>query len=317
MTEGMLAPVLAVAGEGWSADDRRRVVRACRVAKRLHDGQRRRSGDPYIRHPVEVAAIVAKGGAGPDTVCAALLHDVIDDTPYTIQRMRVDFGRGVADRVTALSSLTAAGIASAERDVLLLKLADRLHNMRTIQFVAPDKQWNKSAETLRTLVPLARRLGMPDMGRELSELSCRVLYGGKRGLFSSALRAAVAVLPREVRARWLAEWTAELATLPTRRSKARFVAGLIVGMPRFASILRGPTKPHRHIATVAKLVVSMAVGGTWVTVTINPAVLWALAMAVVGCLFLGGAVLFATSDKPARRLREFIESWRDSRPRKD
>lgn len=313
MTDNLLAPVLAAATAAWDTDDVRRIAHACRVAERLHRGQLRRSGDPEISHLVEVATIVAGQGASADIVCAALLHDVLEDTQYTIEELRDEFGPAVAGPVQALTRLTEAEVPTADREVLLLKLADRLHNMRTIAFVAPDTQRTKSTETLRTLVPLARRLGLTGVGEELTELANRTLHGERRTLSSAVVRGSAVLLPRSVRARWLAEWAAELATLPTRRATARFAAGLVIGMPRLAWILRSSPTSRRSTARLGRRLASTVVGGVWVAATVDSTLALAAAAAIAGCIALAAAVLFTTSDEPARRLRELIESWRNQR----
>src|ERR1019366_4008480 len=136
---------------------------AFEVAKKAHAGQFRKSGEPYITHPLAVAEILADLGMDQATITAALLHDTVEDTPYSLEALRADFGEEVAilvDGVTKLDKLTYGPTAEAEtlrkmvvamsKDirVLVIKLADRLHNARTWQFVSPESASRKARETL-------------------------------------------------------------------------------------------------------------------------------------------------------------------------
>lgn len=167
--------------------------RAYAVAEQAHRGQRRRSGDPYITHPVAVATILAELGMTPATLAAALLHDTVEDTDYTLDKLRADFGEEIAmlvDGVTKLDKLTYGDAAQAEtvrkmvvamaRDirVLVIKLADRLHNARTWRYVSPESAQRKARETLEIYAPLAHRLGMNTIKWELEDLSFATLYPG-------------------------------------------------------------------------------------------------------------------------------------------
>jgi GTP diphosphokinase / guanosine-3',5'-bis(diphosphate) 3'-diphosphatase len=160
------------------------------VAEEMHRGQTRRSGEPYITHPVAVAEILAELGMNVSTLSAALLHDTVEDTAYSIDALRVDFGDEVADLVdgvTKLDKVTYGQAAKAEtvrkmvvamaRDirVLVIKLADRLHNMRTLRFVPDAKQQDTARETLEIYAPLAHRLGMNTIKWELEDLSFETL----------------------------------------------------------------------------------------------------------------------------------------------
>ena len=168
--------------------------RAYDVAEAKHEGQKRKSGDPYITHPLAVATILAELGMDTTTLVAALLHDTVEDTDYSLEQLRADFGEEVAhlvDGVTKLDKVELGNAAEAEtirkmvvamaRDprVLVIKLADRLHNMRTMRFLPPEKQAKKARETLEVLAPLAHRLGMATVKWELEDLSFAILHPKK------------------------------------------------------------------------------------------------------------------------------------------
>jgi len=187
----VLEPLSRVVRATHPKADMRSVERAYDVAERHHRGQTRRSGDPYITHPLAVATILAELGMTPPTLCAALLHDTVEDTSYTLERLRSDFGDEVAalvDGVTKLDKVKYGQAAQAEtvrkmvvamaRDirVLVIKLADRLHNMRTLHFLAAAKQEPISRETLEIYAPLAHRLGMNTLKWELEDLAFGTLY---------------------------------------------------------------------------------------------------------------------------------------------
>ncbi|SFN87710.1 RelA/SpoT family protein [Mycetocola miduiensis] len=167
------------------------IERAYTVAERAHRGQKRQSGEPYITHPVAVAQILADLGIGPKTLAAALLHDTVEDTGYPLDELRAEFGDEVAmlvDGVTKLDKVKYGESAQAEtvrkmivamsKDirVLVIKLADRLHNARTWGFVPPEKAAKKATETLEIYTPLAHRLGIQTIKWELEDLSFAVLY---------------------------------------------------------------------------------------------------------------------------------------------
>ncbi|MEJ6577138.1 MAG: bifunctional (p)ppGpp synthetase/guanosine-3',5'-bis(diphosphate) 3'-pyrophosphohydrolase [Actinomycetota bacterium] len=164
--------------------------RAYEVAEKAHTGQLRKSGEAYITHPLAVSEILADIGLGLETIIAALLHDTIEDTKYSIDSLRQDFGNEVCDLVdgvTKLDKLQYGPNAEAEtlrkmviamsRDirVLVIKLADRLHNARTWQYVSPESAARKARETLDIYAPLANRLGMSAIKWELEDLSFKTL----------------------------------------------------------------------------------------------------------------------------------------------
>ena len=167
------------------------IERAYTVAEKAHSGQKRRSGEPYITHPVAVAQILADLGIGSKTVAAALLHDTVEDTEYTLDQVRADFGDEIAmlvDGVTKLDKVKYGDSTQAEtvrkmivamsKDirVLIIKLADRLHNARTWGFVPAESASRKATETLEIYAPLAHRLGIQAIKWELEDLSFAVLY---------------------------------------------------------------------------------------------------------------------------------------------
>nr|WP_308191744.1 bifunctional (p)ppGpp synthetase/guanosine-3',5'-bis(diphosphate) 3'-pyrophosphohydrolase [Kitasatospora humi] len=169
----------------------RDIERAYTVAERWHRGQKRKSGDPYITHPLAVATILAELGMDAPTLMAGLLHDTVEDTDYGLETLRQDFGDSVAllvDGVTKLDKVKFGEAAQAEtvrkmvvamaKDprVLVIKLADRLHNMRTMRYLKREKQEKKARETLEIYAPLAHRLGMNTIKWELEDLAFAILY---------------------------------------------------------------------------------------------------------------------------------------------
>lgn len=186
-----IEPVLQAARTNHPKADLAVVEQAYVVAEKAHRGQLRKSGDPYITHPVAVATILAELGMTPSTLAAALLHDTVEDTDYSLDQLRREFGPEIAmlvDGVTKLDKVTYGDAAQAEtvrkmvvamsRDirVLVIKLADRLHNARTWKFVAAASAEKKARETLEIYAPLAHRLGMNTIKWELEDLSFATLY---------------------------------------------------------------------------------------------------------------------------------------------
>jgi GTP pyrophosphokinase len=167
------------------------VEKAFSIAEQAHSSQLRKSGEPYISHPVAVAQILADLGIGATTIAAALLHDTVEDTPYSIEKLRSDFGEEVSmlvDGVTKLDRIKFGDSAQAEtvrkmvvamsKDirVLVIKLADRLHNARTWKYVSEQSAKRKAQETLEIYAPLAHRLGISTLKLELEDLSFEILY---------------------------------------------------------------------------------------------------------------------------------------------
>jgi HD domain len=165
------------------------IARAFTVAVRCHEGQTRRSGDPYITHPAAVARLLARlHNVDDPTLCAAILHDTVEDTPYTPAALTRDFGSEIAlmvNEVTALDRLgrqhdreasqVMAVIRSADTRVVAVKVADRLHNMQTLQFLPQATQIHKARETLDTFVPITRQLRLDAFSAELQALAFTAL----------------------------------------------------------------------------------------------------------------------------------------------
>ncbi len=186
----LLAPVAERVRHANPEADIAVIERAFIRAESAHEGQLRKSGAPYITHPVAVAEILADLGLDPNTIAAALLHDTVEDTEYSAELLRKEFGDEIAnlvDGVTKLDRLTYGPTAEAEtvrkmvvamaKDirVLVIKLADRLHNARTWQYVSPESAARKARETLDIYAPLAHRLGMNAVKWELEDLSFKFL----------------------------------------------------------------------------------------------------------------------------------------------
>jgi (p)ppGpp synthase/HD superfamily hydrolase len=253
-----LREILRVARQGADIE---LISRAYEVAEYWHQGQTRRSGDPYITHPLAVAAILADAGADDEMLCAGLLHETIEDTPYTLAALIREFGAKVAALVTETAALdhakghgrrraarVMAAAESADARAVMIKLADRLHNMRTIQFIPQAKQLRKAGESLDIFAPAAARLRMDAIGAELETLACATMKRNRHARSASGrlLLAVAALLPAATRARWCEEWLGELHTLPARRGRARFAIHTMLGIPRLAVTVRLPAPGHRR-----------------------------------------------------------------------
>jgi GTP pyrophosphokinase len=186
----------------WPGSDLTRITRALAVARLAHEGQFRKSGEPYIVHPVAVAAIVAELGMDEDSICAALLHDVIEDTPVSAEDVGNQFGDDVKHMTEGVTKLLGPGLselptrdrARAESHraaeslrklllamaddfrVMVIKLADRLHNMQTLEAMAVDKQMRIANETLDVYAPIAARLGIWQIKWQLEDLCFKILH---------------------------------------------------------------------------------------------------------------------------------------------
>ncbi|EME17528.1 RelA/SpoT family protein [Rhodococcus triatomae] len=190
----VLEPLVAIHRELYPKANLATLQRAYDVAEERHADQKRKSGDPYITHPLAVATILAELGMDTTTLIAALLHDTVEDTGYSLEQLTDEFGEEVAhlvDGVTKLDKVVLGHAAEAEtirkmiiamaRDprVLVIKVADRLHNMRTMRFLPPEKQARKARETLEVIAPLAHRLGMATVKWELEDLAFAILHPKK------------------------------------------------------------------------------------------------------------------------------------------
>ena len=190
----VLAPLIGVHRKFHPKANLEVLNRAYNTAERLHDGVMRKSGEPYITHPLAVATIAAEIGMDTTTLVAALLHDTVEDTDYSLEELTADFGEEVArlvDGVTKLDKVALGSAAEAETvrkmivamshdpRVLVIKVCDRLHNMRTMRFLPPEKQAKKARETLEVIAPLAHRLGMATVKWELEDLAFAILYPRK------------------------------------------------------------------------------------------------------------------------------------------
>ena len=178
--------------------DLEKITQAYKVAEKAHEGQLRTSGDPYITHPLAVAFILLDYCMDTDTICAALLHDTVEDTDVTLDELRKKFGEDVALMVDGVTKIGLVPLVSKEEQqaenirkilmamskdirVIIIKLADRLHNMRTLAARPPEKQRKTSLETMNFYAPIAHRLGMSDVKEEMEDIAIHYLdpYGCK------------------------------------------------------------------------------------------------------------------------------------------
>ncbi|WP_222263634.1 RelA/SpoT family protein [Modestobacter marinus] len=234
----VLEPLAALHRQSHPKADLALLQRAYDVAEEAHAAQKRKSGDPYITHPLAVATVLAGLGMDTTTLVAALLHDTVEDTGVTLDAIRADFGPEVAhlvDGVTKIDKVKLGDAAQAEtirkmivamsRDprVLVIKLADRLHNMRTLRFLPPEKQEKKARETLEILAPLAHRLGMNTIKWELEDLAFATLYPKR---YDEIVRLVAERAPS--RDTFIAEVTAQV----TEQLKAANIEATVTGRPK-------------------------------------------------------------------------------------
>src|SRR5215510_6571311 len=213
--------------ESYNPDlDKDLLRRAFEFAERAHEGQTRRSGEEFIHHPLGVARICAELHLDEQTIAAALMHDVVEDSGAEVEEIRAEFGPEIAQLVEGVTKLTRITFQSREQAeaenyrkmivamaqdvrVILIKLADRLHNMRTIEYLGKQKQAQKARETLEVYAPLAHRLGIHALKWELEDLAFSVLHPRKyaeiramvadrRADRDSQVRKAADVLSREL-----------------------------------------------------------------------------------------------------------------------
>lgn len=194
--------------EGYLPADKIELVkRAFVIARDAHEGQTRSSGEPYITHPVAVASIIADMRLDHEAVMAALLHDVIEDTPYTEDQLKAEFGESVAEIVEGVSKLDKLKfrtrkeaevenfrkmILAMTKDirVVLIKLADRTHNMRTLGALRPDKRRRIAKETLEIYAPLAHRLGIEHIKNELEDLGFEAMHPQRYAVLQKVIQVA-------------------------------------------------------------------------------------------------------------------------------
>lgn len=173
--------------------DNKLIMKAYNYAVNKHGNQCRKSGEPYIIHPLNVAYILADIGLDDSTICAALLHDVVEDTEATNNDIKKEFSEEIADMVAGVTKLSNMMFTSVEEQqvedyrkmflamgkdirVIIIKLADRLHNMRTLKFLKRDRQIANAKETMELYAPLANRLGLYSLKWELEDLGFKYLY---------------------------------------------------------------------------------------------------------------------------------------------
>lgn len=180
----------------YSKEGVEKIERAYHYAEQLHEGQYRQSGEPYISHPLNVAYILSEMHADIDTICAGLLHDTLEDTTITKETIAQDFNKDVANLVDGVTKISKLNFSSKQEQVMantrkiitgitedvriiIIKLADRLHNMRTLEYKSEFKQKENSMETMEIFVPLAYYIGAYRMKSELEDLSLQYLYPEK------------------------------------------------------------------------------------------------------------------------------------------
>ncbi|HMB17768.1 MAG TPA: bifunctional (p)ppGpp synthetase/guanosine-3',5'-bis(diphosphate) 3'-pyrophosphohydrolase [Gaiellaceae bacterium] len=224
--QDLIDELIAEVGEYNPEVDRELLARAFRFAANAHEGQQRRSGEEFIHHPYSVARICAELRQPDETIAAALLHDVVEDTEVALDDVKAEFGEEVAQLVDGVTKLTRVQFQSREQaeaenyrkmilamaqdpGVILIKLADRLHNLRTIEYLGKQKQVQKAREALEVYAPLAHRLGIHTMKWQLEDLAFETLHPRKyteikamvnerRGDRDEHVREAAYVLQREL-----------------------------------------------------------------------------------------------------------------------
>jgi hypothetical protein len=268
--------------------------------------------------------ILAKLGGDDQMLCAALLHDVAEYTPCTLGALRTEFGTEIADLVDGVMALdtaelpagssggTAALAVPGDSRAVLIKLADRLHNMRTLRYVPPAKQIQKARQTLEVAVPLARTLQLDAISAELSSLAIATLRRrGQRPRTASGhlLAAATALLPASARARWREEWLAELHVLSTRRERVTFAAHIVLGIGRLAVTLYQPAAALKRacstVLAAAATAGGLVLGGWQAAATVSAAILTAA----------GTLTWILHSDQRTDRLTQLIHALRGRPPR--
>ncbi|TCP32270.1 GTP pyrophosphokinase [Scopulibacillus darangshiensis] len=254
--------LLAKAGSYLSPEQVNNVERAYNFAKKAHDGQYRKSGDPYIMHPVEVACILADLEMDPTTIISGLLHDVVEDTSVSLDDIREKFGGEVALLVDGVTKLRRFEFKSKEdqqaenhrkmfvamaQDLrcVLIKLADRLHNMRTLKYMSAEKQVQKANETLEIFAPLANRLGISAIKWELEDIALRYLNPQQYYKIVNLMKRK-----RNEREEYISEVTDEI----TERVKEVNIEAEISGRPKHIySIYRKMEYQHKQFNQIYDL----------------------------------------------------------------
>src|SRR5437762_6475215 len=190
LTATRFRDLLKTVGENRPNDDLSIIQKAYDFSLQHHEGQKRASGEPYLIHPLEVASVLADMKLDPSAIAAGLLHDAVEDTPVTIEDIHKQFGEQVAHIVEGVTKIDKINLASREERqaenvrkmvlamvsdirVVLIKLADRLHNMRTLKHLPEERRQHVARETLDIYAPLAHRLGMGKVRGELEDLAFR------------------------------------------------------------------------------------------------------------------------------------------------
>lgn len=236
-----------------------KILRAHKFAAKCHKGQYRQSGEPYITHPIAVAHILADMHLDHEGLMAALLHDVIEDTQITKKQLQWRFGKNVAELVDGVSKLTEIEFATKSEQqaenfqkmilamakdvrVMLVKLADRLHNMRTLSVLAPVKRRRIARETLEIYAPIAQRLGINDIRLEFEDLGFAALYPLRYNLLRKTIRAA-----RGNRT----ELIGEIRTILTHRLTQEGVQAEVIGREKHLwSIYQKMKSKHRSFRDI-------------------------------------------------------------------
>ena len=238
------------------------------LAQEAHRGQYRRNGDLYLEHPVAVALILAENGADADTVVAAVLHDGADPAAsVSLDHVQREFGGVVSELLAAFTALDESTTTtpddvpdSVDRRVLQLKVADRLHNMRTIGWLEPEKQCRKAGHIRDVVAPAARKIGLTDLAHELGDLAAATLRAhspvlpqkrgratnshvtGMRTLHGALSLAAVVLAPHR-RDRLLQDWAGELYAADHLAERLHFTASILLRLPHLALITRRRDRP--------------------------------------------------------------------------
>jgi guanosine-3',5'-bis(diphosphate) 3'-pyrophosphohydrolase len=249
-------------GEFLPAAQVARVRRAYLIAAEAHAGQTRKSGEPYITHPVAVAAILSELRLDPEALCAAILHDALEDTSLSRSTIEREFGGDVAELVDGVTKLDKLQFGSRQeataesfrkmmlamaRDlrVILIKLADRLHNMRTLDAMETDARRRIASETLEIYAPIAQRLGMNKLKAELQDLGFRALYPRRYAVIGKRIRAQP-VMRREA----MVKIEAQLAQKLAQEGLEFRVVGRVKSPWSIFNKMRGETKTFEQVMDV-------------------------------------------------------------------